>query len=202
MLRHGTAQHNLLKVTALQHQRVGRVLMRYTHHILLYDWSSVEVGSHIVARSTYNLHATLVCLMVRPSTDECWKERVVDVNDVVRILPDHVVAYYLHVARKHDERHLLLLQQFHLCLLHLCLVRVVFLYAPYVERNVELLRHIAQVFVVAHDARNLHFPLASLVTSQQVIQAVAHLAHEDCHSRLHVVEVEVERHLVSLRVKR
>ena len=70
------------------------------------------------------------------------------------------------------------------------------------ERDVELLRHIAQVFVIAHDARNLHFPFSRLVTGQQVVKAMAHLAHEDCHSRLHVVAVEVESHLISLRVKR
>ena len=91
-------------------------------YILLDDWTGIQLGGYVVACSSDNLHAALVSLMIRLGTDECWKERVVDVDDVVWIFGYHLVADNLHVASQYDKRDILLLQQLHLGLLYLLLV--------------------------------------------------------------------------------
>ena len=73
---------------------------------------------------------------------------------------------------------------------------------PNVIWYAELLGHITQVVVIAHNAGYLDVPFAGIVTRQQVVKAMAHLANEYCHARLDVVEIQVERHLVTRRVQR
>ena len=55
--------------------------------------------------------------------------------------------------------------------------------------------------MIADDARYLDVPLARLVTRQQVVKTVAHLAHEYRHAGLHVVEIQVKRHIIPRGVK-
>ena len=111
MLRDGVGEHDLLQVLALQHQTLWRVLMRDARHILFDDRTGIQLSRHIVRRGTDDLHTALVGLMVGFRTDECRQERVVDVDDVVRVLGDHLVGDNLHIARQHDKRDVLLLQQ-------------------------------------------------------------------------------------------
>ena len=148
MLADSVTEHNLLQILALQHQTLRRILMRNACYILLNDRTCIQFGRYIVAGGTDNLHTTLVCLMIRLCTDECRQERVVDVDDVVRILSNHLVADNLHVSGQHDERDILFLQQLHLSCLYFGLVRVVFLDAPHVVRNTKLIGYIAQILMV------------------------------------------------------
>ena len=112
-----------------------------------------------------------------------------DVDDVVRIAGDHPVADDLHVPGEHDERNALPFQKFHFRAFHLLPVGLVRRDLPDIERDAELFRHLPQVLVVAHDAGDVHLPLAGIVPGQQVIEAVAHLAHENGHPRLLVAEI-------------
>ena len=130
------------------------------------------------------------------------QERVVDVDDVVRVLCYHLVGDDLHIACQHNERDVFFSQQFQLCLFHLGFVGVVFLDAPHIVGNAELLCHIAQVFVVGHDAGHLAGKLAGLPPCQQVVQAMAHLRHEDGHPGALVAVIERELHLVALGIER
>ena len=170
-------------------------------NILLDDWTGIQLGCNIVAGGTDNLHAALVSLMIGLGTDKGRQERVVDVNDMMRILGYHLVADNLHVAGQHDKRDILFLQQLHLGLLYLLLVAVVFLNAPHVVRYAKLLGYVAQILVVGYDTRNVAVKLASLPTCQQVVQAVTHLTNEDSHTWTLIAEVQAEFHLVTLRIK-
>lgn len=67
--------------------------------------------------------------------------------------------------------------------------------------NAELLCHVPQVFVIGHDAGDVAVELSGLPTSQQVIEAMAHLRHEDCHPGPLVAEIERELHPVTLGVQ-
>ncbi len=78
---------------------------------------------------------------------------------------------------------------------------MVFLDGPYIVRYVELFGHVAQIFVVAHYAGYVDVPFAGLVACQNIIQAVAHLAYEDGHARLYVVEVQAALHVVSAGIQ-
>ena len=171
-------------------------------HVLLNDRPCVQFGSDVVTRGSDNLHTALPCLVIGFGTDEGWQERVVYINNMVRIGGNHLVADNLHVAGQDDERHPLLAQQLHLCLFHLLLIGVVLLDAPHVVGYAELLGHIAQVLMVGDDAGNVHIILSGLPPCQQVVETVAHLRDEDGHAGPTVAEVEAELHLVSLSVER
>ena len=139
--------------------------------------------------------------MIGLGTYEGGQERVVDVDDVVRVGGYHLIADNLHVAGQHDKRDVLLLQQLHFGLLHLCLVRVVFLNAPDIVGDSELFGYIAQVFVVGDDAGDVTGKLACLPASQEVIKAMAHLRNEDGHAWTLVAIIEAELHLIALCVE-
>ena len=81
----------------------------------------------------------------------------------------HAVSDNLHISCENDECDFLLLQQFHLLLLNLSLVGVIFLYRPYIIGDVKLLGNISQVLMVAYDARDIHVKLARLVSGKQVV---------------------------------
>ena len=78
---------------------------------------------------------------------------------------------------------------------------MVFLNAPHIIGDSELKSHIAQVLMIADDARNVNHKLSSFPASQQVVEAMAHLAHKNRHARLHVVEIKIERNSVALCVE-
>ena len=198
----GPREYNLLQVLSLVNETFGRVLVADARHVLLDDRSRIEFGGHVVAGGTDDFHAPRPCLMVGLGTDEGGEEGVVDVDDVVGIGGNHLVADDLHVARQHDEGDALAAQQLHLCGLHLGLVGVVLLDGPDVEGDVELFGDVAQVLVVGDDAGDVHLPLARLVARQQVVEAVAHAADEDGHAGSLVGEVEAEGHPVALGVER
>ena len=202
MLGHGPRKHNLLQVLALQHQAVGRVLVGDAGHVLLNDGAGIQLGCHVMAGGTDDFHAALPGLVVGLGSHEGGQERVVNVDDVVRVFGNHLVRDNLHVAGQHDERDVLLPEQLHFGLFHLSLVRVVFLDAPHVVGNLELFGHVAQVLVVRHDAGYLTLIFTGLPACQQVVQAVAHLRHEDGHARTLVAVVERELHLVALGIQR
>ena len=137
--------------------------------------------------------------MIRLGTDEGGQERMVDIDDVMRVGRYHLVA---DITGKDDKRDILFLQQLHFGSFHLSLVRVVFLDAPYIIRNTELLSHIAQVFVIRYDTGYVAGKLARLPTSQQVVQTVAHLADEQSHARTLIAVIQAELHLIALGIQR
>jgi len=195
VLCHCAGEDDLFEVAALQHQRIGSVLVGDAHDVLLDDGAGVEFGGHVVGGRPDDLHSSLVCLVVGLRSDECGQEGVVDVDDVVRVRLYHPVADHLHVAGEHDEGDVLILEYLHLPGLNLGLV--VGGDGKAVIRDSELLADVAKVFVVADDARNLDVPLAGVVTREKVVDAVAHLADEDRHPRLLVREVYAEIHPVA-----
>ena len=170
-------------------------------NILLNDRTGIKLRGNIVACSTYNLNTTLVSLMIRLCSYESRKEWVVDIDNLMRIALYHILWDNLHIAGKNDEWDTLLLQKLHLCLLHLLLVWPVFLYWPYIVRNAELICHVAKVLVIADDTWNLNIKFTCLITCKEVVEAMAHLTYEQSHARLHIVEVNVELHLISWTVQ-
>ena len=81
--------------------------MRDAGDILFDDGAGIEVCRDIVARGTDDLHAPLVGLMIGLRPDEGRQERVVDINNVVRIFGYHLVADNLHVSGQYNERNVL-----------------------------------------------------------------------------------------------
>ena len=198
----GTREDNLLEVLALEHQGLGRVLVGDADDVLLDDGTGVELCGDVVARGADDLHAALIGLMVGLGADEGGQEGVVDVDDVVGIGGNHVVADDLHVAGQDDEGDAVVAQELHLGLLYLALVGPVLVDGEDVVRQAELVGHVAQVLVVGDDAGNLDVELTGLPARQQVVEAMGHLADEDGHAGTLAGELKHELHLVALGVER
>ena len=112
------------------------------------------------------------------------------------------MSSFLSSSGQDDKRNVFFSEQLHLGLLHLSLVRVVLVDAPHIVGDAELLCHIAQVFVVRHDARDVARELSGLPAGQQVVEAMAHLRDEDGHAGPLVAVIEAELHLVALGIER
>ena len=97
MLRYGMREHNLLQILSFEHQTLRRIFVRDSRYILLDDRACIKIGRHVVAGSSDDLHTALVSLMIGLGTDKGGQERVVDVDDVMRILGNHLVGDNLHV---------------------------------------------------------------------------------------------------------
>jgi len=140
--------------------------------------------------------------MIGACPNERGEERVVDVDDMMRISLDHLIADDLHVSCQDDKGDLLFPEKFHFGLFYFLLVGMVFLYGPHIVRDLELVGDISQVLMVADDAGNVDIPFPRLVPGQEIVKAMAHLAHENGHARTLITEIKVASHLVSLCVKR
>ena len=195
----GSRKDNLFEVFAFVDEVGWCVLVGDAHDILLDDGTCVELGGHIVAGGSDNLHAALPCLMVGLGADEGGEEGVVDVDDVVGVGLNHLLGNHLHLASQHDEGNAVVAQQLHLFLFLLGFV----LLCDWedVVGDAELLGHVLQVGVVGDDEGYLAIPFAGCVACQHVIEAVAHLRNKDGHARLDVGEVEAQLHVVLLGVK-
>ena len=79
---------------------------------------------------------------------------------------------------------------------------MVFLDAPHVIGNTELVGHIAQILVVADDTGDVAVELTRLPACQQVVEAVTHFRDEYCHTGALVAVIEREFHLVALGIER
>ena len=132
-----------------------------------------------------------------PSLEVIAKHFSMDVDDVVRILCNHLARDDLHVLGKHDEVDAKLLEERHLLRLELILVALVDREA--VVRDSEALGNWAEVLMVAYYAWDLHLPLTRSVARKNVEEAMVLLAHEKSHPRLHVAEVDSEFHIELLR---
>lgn len=202
MLCHRTAQYYFLQVAPFQHKAFRGILVCNAHYVLLYYRPSVQLHCHVMARCPNYLNTPLPCLMIRLRADKSRKERVVYVYYMVGIFAYQLLAYNLHIACKHDKRHLLFLKQLHFRLFHLSLVGMVLIYRPYMIRNAKLLGYVAQILMVTNDTRYFDIPFTGLVTRQQVVQAMTHLAHKYGHARLDIAEMQTERHVISLGIQR
>ena len=201
MFGDGAGEDDLFEVAAFGDEGFRRVAVGDAHDILFDDGAGVELRRDVVARGADDLHAARESLMVRFRADEGRQKGMVDIDDVMRKLGDHVVADDLHVARKDDERDAFAAKELHFGLFDFGFVRVILVDRPDVVGDVELVRDIAQILVVADDARNFDVPFAGAVTREKIVEAVAHFAHEDSHARRFVAEIEIIRHLIALGVE-
>lgn len=60
---------------------------------------------------------------------------------------------------------------------------------------------VAHIFVIADDAWYFDAPLARLVSRQQIVEAMPHLADENRHARWYIAKVEIAFGVESLRIE-
>ena len=107
MPAHRPRKHDLLQVAAFAQHVLNRVAMGNTYNVLLDDWSIVQGSADVMAGSPDELHATVEGLMIGFRPDESGKKRMVDVDRAQQVLCDKFRTQDLHVARKHDQVHIL-----------------------------------------------------------------------------------------------
>lgn len=105
-----TGEDYLLEVLAFEYEALGGVLMADACYVLLDDRTGIELCSDIVAGGTDDLHTAFPRLVIGFGAYEGGEERVVDIDDVVRIVGYHIVGDNLHVTRQHDEGYLIVFQ--------------------------------------------------------------------------------------------
>src|ERR1700678_1974737 len=146
--------------------------------ILLDDGSVIEHASNVVGGGSDNLDAPLKRLVVGLGPDKCRQERVVNIDEVLRAdALNELMREHLHVTRQHDQGALMLAHQSDLFLL--CLTLVFF-----ADRYDEI-RHSVEVGdplvvgVVGNYQRNIAMQFATLLTVEQVLQAMVVLRDEN-----------------------
>src|SRR5205807_1411261 len=85
---HGTRQDYLLQVAAFLQQVVEGVAVRDADYVLLDDWAIVQNLGDVVAGRTNEFHPAGEGLVIRLGANERRQERMMNVNDAVRVLVD------------------------------------------------------------------------------------------------------------------
>jgi hypothetical protein len=75
-----TRQNDPLKIPSFAQHVFHRVPMRDAHDILFNDWSLVQSRGHIMTRRSNQLDPALKSLVIRFSTNESRKKRMVNID--------------------------------------------------------------------------------------------------------------------------
>jgi len=93
-------EHHFFDVAAFFDELFDGVAVRDADYVLLDDRAIIEDFGDVVGSCSYQLDSSLESLMVRAGTDEGWKERMVDVNEVLGADGGRELGReYMHVAR-------------------------------------------------------------------------------------------------------
>ena len=144
--------------------------MGHAGDVLRDDRPLVEVGGGVVGGRADHLHPPLVGLVVGLGADERRQQRVVDVDDLVRVARHELLAEHLHVAGQHQQLDARLVGERDD--LRLLGGLVTGHDRQVVERHPEERAGLGVVGVVAHDEGDVGVQLAGAPAGQQVEQAV------------------------------
>jgi hypothetical protein len=86
MPAHRARQHHFLQIASLLDQLLQRVAMANSRNVLLNDRPVIEHLRDLVRGRPDELHAALKRLVVRLRTHERGQKRMMDVDDLLRIL--------------------------------------------------------------------------------------------------------------------
>ena len=167
-----------------------------THYILFDNRTGIQFRSHIMTGCTDNLHTSLKCGMIRLCSHKCRKERVVDINNLIRI--NHLFGDHLHITCQYDKGNVMFGKQFHFFtfLFFFCL----FGDRKQVERNTETFSHMLQIRMVTYNKRYFYIPFACRITSQHIKKTVGHFRDKYSHTRFHIREIKTEIHFILLPI--
>src|SRR5580704_6752106 len=140
--------------------------MRYTRNALLDDGSVIKHFRDVVRRRADDFHAAIESLLVWLGAHEGWQKRMMDIDDLLRILRDEVLGEHLHIARQNDQLDIVLAKQFDLLLLSLELVLLS--YGNEVIRNLMKICVTFRVRMIADHQRDFAREFADPLPVEQV----------------------------------
>ena len=108
MPTHRTGKHDFFQVAPFFDQRLDGIAMRDAHYVLLNNRPIIKHLSYVVAGRTDQLNPARKRLMVWFAAHKSRQERVVNVNDAVRIVAYEIIGQNLHVAGEHKKIRVLL----------------------------------------------------------------------------------------------
>src|SRR5258708_30284813 len=92
-------EHHFLEVAPFLHKLLQRIAVRDARHTLLDDRPVVQYFRHVVGRRSDQLYPTLKRLMMRLCPNERRQERMMNIDDLLRILLDEILRKHLHITR-------------------------------------------------------------------------------------------------------
>lgn len=108
---YGGGQHIALYVASLARQLLRAQSMVHSDHVLLNNWSLIQIAGHEMSSGTDDLDTAIICLVVGLGTLEGGQEAVVDVDDLAGHLGAKQGRKHLHVSCKDNEVNIVLLDQ-------------------------------------------------------------------------------------------
>jgi hypothetical protein len=176
--RNGARQDHALQIPALPHQIFGLIPMGYARHVLLDDRPLVQFFGHVVAGGADQLYAAFPRRMIRPRAGEGRQKGMVHVDNVLRIPRNKVGRKDLHVAREHDQIHVVTLQNPKLLAFGR---RLRTSHGSVMEWHAVERRQLRRAFVIADDALDRAGQFPDAMPVKQVQQAMLVFRDEDRH---------------------
>ena len=144
--------------------------MSNAHYVLFNNRSCIQFSRYIVTGCTDNLHTSLECRMIRLRSYKRRKERVMYINNLIRISINHLLGNYLHIARQYNKCNIMLGKQFHLLTL-LFFFRLL-CDRKQIERNSEPLCYMLQIRMVTYNKRYFYIPFSGCISCQYIEKTV------------------------------
>src|SRR5574344_1974058 len=166
MFFYSTRQNNFFQVTSFCYETLDSILVCDPYYILLNDRPCIQFRCNIMASRTNDFNPSFVSSMVGFCSSECGEKRVVYINDVIRIIFNHVGRYDLHVSGQYDEVNFGIFQQFHFLLFKF--FPVVLIERYHMKRNSEFFANPLQIRMVANDERNIYIHFSRSVSRKYI----------------------------------
>ena len=95
---YGPGEDDLLQIPANPDHIINRIPVTDPGNILVNYRSLVQFIGHVVTGCPYDLHTPLVGMVIRPGPRKRRQKGMVDVNDLIFVLPDKIRGEYLHIT--------------------------------------------------------------------------------------------------------
>ena len=99
----GGGKYKLFQIATFFDKVLGTMAMTYPDDVLLDDWTFIKILGYIVSGGAYQLHATLICLMVGFGPGKGREEGMMDIDYRTAHLLKKVLTENLHVACEYNQ---------------------------------------------------------------------------------------------------
>jgi hypothetical protein len=175
---YGLRKNGLLQILSFADQVFDGLPVTNPHDVLGNNRTLIKGGSYIMSRRTDDLDSPGISLVVRSSSGKGWQEAVVNVDYRHSGVCEEPSTQNLHVPRQNDQVHLLLLEDFQLCLFRLGLA--VWLHLDVMKGEIHGLAKLAKVRMVGNHANQFTTHLTSPKSESEILETMWDLG--DQHS--------------------
>ena len=194
-----TRENDFLQVLSFVYKIFNRIFMSDTHYILFDNRTCIQLCRYVMACCTNNLHTSLEGGVIWFRTDERRKERMMNIDYLIRISINHLFGNHLHIACQYDKCNFMFGKQFHLFAL-LFFFRLLG-DREQIERNSETFCYVLQIRMITYNKRYLYIPLSCRIPGQHIEKTVRQLGYENSHTWFYIREIKTKIHFIFLPVE-